>query len=138
MLSAKTTSISRATQYSGGVVDYKMLDTGQSMWQRESSLLCPQSCFSSSRKSICVQLSRCYRLTLDSASWLWHHVSPAIPIIFAYLFFICFSSFVHASVVDPGVRVNLELFSSAPLTLYRFSHGIFIRFHRRLIQILSR
>ncbi|EXJ68414.1 uncharacterized protein A1O5_08206 [Cladophialophora psammophila CBS 110553] len=38
-----------------------------------------------------------------SASWLWHHVSPAVPIIFAYLFFICLSSFLHASLVDPGV-----------------------------------
>ncbi|EXJ91142.1 hypothetical protein A1O1_04251 [Capronia coronata CBS 617.96] len=38
-----------------------------------------------------------------SASWLWHHVSPAIPIIFAYIFFLCLSSFVHASLVDPGI-----------------------------------
>ncbi|KIX07258.1 uncharacterized protein Z518_01911 [Rhinocladiella mackenziei CBS 650.93] len=38
-----------------------------------------------------------------SAPWLWHHVSPAIPIVFAYLFFVCLSSFVHASVVDPGI-----------------------------------
>ncbi|KAI9376245.1 DHHC palmitoyltransferase-domain-containing protein [Aspergillus egyptiacus] len=38
-----------------------------------------------------------------SARWLWHNVSPAIPIIFAYLFYLCFSSFVHASVVDPGI-----------------------------------
>ncbi|EED13892.1 DHHC zinc finger membrane protein, putative [Talaromyces stipitatus ATCC 10500] len=38
-----------------------------------------------------------------SAPWLWHNVSPAIPIIFAYLFYVCFSSFVHASVVDPGI-----------------------------------
>ncbi|EXJ92610.1 hypothetical protein A1O3_01162 [Capronia epimyces CBS 606.96] len=38
-----------------------------------------------------------------SASWLWHHVSPAIPIIFAYVFFLCLSSFVHASLVDPGI-----------------------------------
>ncbi|KAL1995511.1 hypothetical protein VTN49DRAFT_1698 [Thermomyces lanuginosus] len=38
-----------------------------------------------------------------SAPWLWHNVSPAIPIIFAYLFFICFSSFIHASTVDPGI-----------------------------------
>lgn len=38
-----------------------------------------------------------------SAPWLWHHVSPAIPIIYAYLFFICMSSFIHASVVDPGI-----------------------------------
>ncbi|KAK7888511.1 Eukaryotic peptide chain release factor GTP-binding subunit [Exophiala xenobiotica] len=38
-----------------------------------------------------------------SAPWLWHHVSPAIPIIFAYLFFVCLSSFLHASLVDPGI-----------------------------------
>lgn len=38
-----------------------------------------------------------------SAPWLWHNISPAIPIVFAYIFFICFSSFVHASVSDPGV-----------------------------------
>ncbi|KAL2786550.1 DHHC palmitoyltransferase-domain-containing protein [Aspergillus keveii] len=38
-----------------------------------------------------------------SGPWLWHHISPAIPILFAYLFYLCFSSFIHASVVDPGV-----------------------------------
>ncbi|KAJ5726374.1 uncharacterized protein N7483_007731 [Penicillium malachiteum] len=38
-----------------------------------------------------------------SAPWLWHNVSPAIPILFAYVFYVCFSSFVHASVVDPGI-----------------------------------
>ncbi|KAL4953223.1 DHHC palmitoyltransferase-domain-containing protein [Aspergillus filifer] len=38
-----------------------------------------------------------------SAPWLWHNISPAIPIVFAYLFYLCFSSFVHASVVDPGI-----------------------------------
>lgn len=38
-----------------------------------------------------------------SGPWLWHNISPAIPICFAYVFYICFSSFVHASVVDPGI-----------------------------------
>ena len=38
-----------------------------------------------------------------SAPWLWHHISPAIPIVYAYLFYVCMSSFIHASVVDPGV-----------------------------------
>lgn len=38
-----------------------------------------------------------------SASWIWHHISPAIPIVFAYIFYICMSSFIHASVSDPGV-----------------------------------
>ncbi len=41
-----------------------------------------------------------------SASWVWSNLSPAIPITFAYLFFICFSSFFHASVSDPGVRLS--------------------------------
>lgn len=40
---------------------------------------------------------------LFSAPWLWYNISPAIPIIFAYVFYICMSSFVHASVSDPGV-----------------------------------
>ncbi|KAJ4286817.1 Eukaryotic peptide chain release factor GTP-binding subunit [Kalmusia sp. IMI 367209] len=38
-----------------------------------------------------------------SAPWLWLHVSPSIPIIFAYLFLICISSFVHATASDPGI-----------------------------------
>ncbi|EKV16616.1 Palmitoyltransferase erf2 [Penicillium digitatum] len=38
-----------------------------------------------------------------SAPWLWHNISPAIPIVFAYIFYVCLSSFVHASVVDPGI-----------------------------------
>ncbi|KAH8802752.1 DHHC palmitoyltransferase-domain-containing protein [Xylogone sp. PMI_703] len=44
-----------------------------------------------------------------SAPWLWHNISPAIPIIFAYLFYICMSSFFHASTSDPGILPrNLE------------------------------
>ena len=38
-----------------------------------------------------------------SAKYLWHNISPALPIVFAYIFYLCFSSFVHASVSDPGV-----------------------------------
>jgi len=38
-----------------------------------------------------------------SAPFLWHHVSPAIPIIFAYVFYITASSFFHASFSDPGI-----------------------------------
>jgi palmitoyltransferase ZDHHC9/14/18 len=38
-----------------------------------------------------------------SAPWLWYNISPAIPITFAYVFFICMSSFLHASASDPGV-----------------------------------
>ncbi|KAL1301508.1 hypothetical protein AAFC00_005751 [Neodothiora populina] len=38
-----------------------------------------------------------------SAPWLWHNVSPAIPIIFAYIFYICLSSYLHASFTEPGI-----------------------------------
>ncbi|KAI1403105.1 zf-DHHC-domain-containing protein [Hypoxylon fuscum] len=38
-----------------------------------------------------------------SAPYLWHHVSPAVPLLFAYLFYICISSFLHASGSDPGI-----------------------------------
>ncbi|CAI4211176.1 unnamed protein product [Parascedosporium putredinis] len=38
-----------------------------------------------------------------SAEYLWKEVSPAIPITFAYLAYICLSSFIHASVTDPGI-----------------------------------
>lgn len=44
-----------------------------------------------------------------SAPWLWHNVSPAIPILFAYVFYICMSSFLHASFSDPGVSPSLSL-----------------------------
>ncbi|KAI9050513.1 hypothetical protein LZ554_005675 [Drepanopeziza brunnea f. sp. 'monogermtubi'] len=38
-----------------------------------------------------------------SASWLWHNISPSIPIIFAYLYYLALSSFIHASLSDPGI-----------------------------------
>lgn len=38
-----------------------------------------------------------------SAPWLWHNISPAIPLMFGYFSYICISSFFHASVSDPGV-----------------------------------
>ncbi len=45
----------------------------------------------------------CVLFFVFSAPWLWSNISPAIPITFAYLSFVCFSSFFHASVSDPGV-----------------------------------
>jgi palmitoyltransferase ZDHHC9/14/18 len=35
--------------------------------------------------------------------WLWNNISPAIPLVFGYVFYVCFSSFIHASASDPGV-----------------------------------
>lgn len=45
----------------------------------------------------------CILFFVFSAHDLWHDVSPAVPLIFAYLSFICVSSFLHASTSDPGV-----------------------------------
>jgi palmitoyltransferase ZDHHC9/14/18 len=49
----------------------------------------------------------CVLFFVFEAPWLWHHVSPAIPIIFTYLAYICFSSFLHASISDPGVSTGI-------------------------------
>ncbi|KAF2968685.1 hypothetical protein GQX73_g4863 [Xylaria multiplex] len=37
------------------------------------------------------------------APYLWHNLSPAVPIIFAYIFVISMSSFLRASLTDPGI-----------------------------------
>jgi len=42
-----------------------------------------------------------------SAPWLWYNISPAIPIVFAYIWYICMSSFIHASLSDPGVSATI-------------------------------
>jgi palmitoyltransferase ZDHHC9/14/18 len=39
------------------------------------------------------------------APFLWHNLSPAVPILFAYIFLISFSSFLRASSSDPGVSL---------------------------------
>ncbi|KOS21105.1 Palmitoyltransferase ERF2 [Escovopsis weberi] len=58
----------------------------------------------------------CVLFFVFEAPWLWHNISPALPIIFAYLAYICFSSFLHASISDPGILPrNLHHFP--PLSL---------------------
>ncbi|KAI0454090.1 palmitoyltransferase ERF2 [Xylaria acuta] len=37
------------------------------------------------------------------APYLWRHLSPAVPILYAYIFLISISSFLRASVSDPGI-----------------------------------
>lgn len=66
-----------------------------------------------------------------SAPWLWYNISPAIPLVFAYVFYICMSSFIHASVSDPGVSCPVALiykFSNAD----RFCLAISIRCHHQM------
>ncbi|PHH65760.1 hypothetical protein CDD81_1487 [Ophiocordyceps australis] len=57
----------------------------------------------------------CLLFFVFEASWLWHNISPAIPLVFAYLAYICLSSFIHASVSDPGILPrNLHHFPPPP------------------------
>lgn len=37
------------------------------------------------------------------APWIWRNITPAIPIVFAYVFFIALSAFLHAAFSDPGI-----------------------------------
>lgn len=48
-----------------------------------------------------------------SARDLWHDVSPAVPLVFAYLAFVCVSSFLHASLTDPGVSRPISPLAAA-------------------------
>lgn len=50
----------------------------------------------------------CILFFIFSAKDLWFDVSPAVPIVFAYLTFVCVSSFFHASLTDPGVSDYLS------------------------------
>ncbi|KAI1171291.1 palmitoyltransferase ERF2 [Nemania sp. FL0916] len=48
------------------------------------------------------------------APYQWHHLSPAVPVIFAYIFLISISSFIRASASDPGILPrNLHQFPPA-------------------------
>lgn len=49
----------------------------------------------------------CILFLIFSARDLWYSISPAVPLIFAYLAFVCVSSFLHASLSDPGVSLSI-------------------------------
>ncbi|RKU40550.1 Eukaryotic peptide chain release factor GTP-binding subunit [Coniochaeta pulveracea] len=37
------------------------------------------------------------------ASWIWHNISPALPVTWAYVWLVTMSSLIHASASDPGI-----------------------------------
>lgn len=60
----------------------------------------------------------CVLFFVFSAPWLWHNVSPAMPVTFAYVFYICVSSFFHASLTDPGVSFAVRAYSHSRSSLW--------------------
>lgn len=54
----------------------------------------------------------------DRCPWLWYHVSPAVPILFAYLFCLTIASMFKTSWTDPGVSafVAMVIFRCHKLT----------------------
>lgn len=66
----------------------------------------------------------CVLFFIFEAPWLWHNISPAIPVTFAYLVYLCFSSFIHASVSDPGVSDLAVVLGEFSTDLLRSYHVI--------------
>ena len=66
----------------------------------------------------------CVLFAASPAVWLWQNTSPAIPLIFLYIFLICMSSFVHGSASDPGILPrNLHSFPPADPAADPFTVG---------------
>lgn len=40
---------------------------------------------------------------VNRCPWLWHNMSPAVPIVFAYIFVLALASMLKTSWTDPGV-----------------------------------
>jgi palmitoyltransferase ZDHHC9/14/18 len=74
------------------------------------------------------------------ASWIWHNISPALPVTWAYVWLVTMSSLIHASASDPGVcttTARVCLFTYIDMR-HRFSHGTFISSHHQLTMTPSR
>lgn len=61
----------------------------------------------------------CILFFIFEAPWLWRNISPAIPVVFAYIAYVCFSSFIHASVSDPGVCYYFSRLAGFPTNARR-------------------
>lgn len=72
----------------------------------------------------------CILFFIFSARDLWFDISPAVPVVFAYLTFVCVSSFFHASLTDPGVSICLSSLQRTRHTdLRRSSPAIYTKIH---------
>ncbi|CAO3613453.1 unnamed protein product [Cunninghamella blakesleeana] len=55
--------------------------------------------------------------------WLWYNISPAVPIIFGYLFILSFASMIKTSWTDPGILPRNLYAPSTISTKDRFGHA---------------
>ncbi|KAI8083903.1 DHHC palmitoyltransferase-domain-containing protein [Thamnidium elegans] len=53
--------------------------------------------------SLILLFGPCILFLIFTCPWLWYHISPAIPIVFAYIFLLTFASMLKTSWTDPGV-----------------------------------
>ncbi|KAI8149910.1 DHHC palmitoyltransferase-domain-containing protein [Fennellomyces sp. T-0311] len=53
--------------------------------------------------ALCVLIIPSILFAIFVCPWLWRHISPAIPIIFAYLFALALASMLKTSWTDPGI-----------------------------------
>ncbi|KAG1044651.1 hypothetical protein G6F43_011424 [Rhizopus delemar] len=53
--------------------------------------------------SIVLLLAPSVLFLLFTCPWLWYQLSPAIPVVFAYLFILAFASMLKTSWTDPGI-----------------------------------
>jgi len=102
---AETTSTSPATPPSAGAAGCKTHATARSTSLRRYSFSCQLAFSLAIRSYYRPPLSLAVLTVTSRAPWLWLHVSPSIPILFAYLFLVSVSSFLHASASDPGVSL---------------------------------
>ncbi|KAI9498376.1 DHHC palmitoyltransferase-domain-containing protein [Zychaea mexicana] len=53
--------------------------------------------------ALCVLIAPSVLFAIFVCPWLWLHISPAIPVIFAYLFVLALASMLKSSWTDPGI-----------------------------------
>ncbi|KAG2205415.1 hypothetical protein INT47_007200 [Mucor saturninus] len=53
--------------------------------------------------SLLILWGPCILFLIFTCPWLWYHISPAVPIVYAYMFSITFASMLKTSWTDPGI-----------------------------------
>ncbi|KAI9301046.1 DHHC palmitoyltransferase-domain-containing protein [Cunninghamella echinulata] len=65
----------------------------------------------------------CILFAIFVCPWLWYNISPAVPILFGYIFTLCFASMIKTSWTDPGILPRNLYAPSIISTKDRFGHA---------------